>query len=148
MDKEYGLPVDWWAFGIIIYQMLLQQSPFCGEDEDEIYDGILRGEPSYPIHMPRDSCSLIKQLLVRNPEQRLGCGPEDAFDVMGHAFFKGINWDDIYNKRTPAPFIPSLKSDTDISNFDSELTSVSPVLTPVASGKSNTYVLVLKESYR
>ena len=43
--------VDWWAFGVLIYQMLLQQSPFRGEDEDEIYDAILADEPLYPIHM-------------------------------------------------------------------------------------------------
>ncbi|KAG9546486.1 protein kinase C, partial [Aureobasidium melanogenum] len=36
LDKKYGRAVDWWAFGVLIYQMLLQQSPFRGEDEDEI----------------------------------------------------------------------------------------------------------------
>ncbi|KAH0002757.1 protein kinase C, partial [Aureobasidium melanogenum] len=48
LDKKYGRAVDWWAFGVLIYQMLLQQSPFRGEDEDEIYDAILADEPLYP----------------------------------------------------------------------------------------------------
>ena len=114
--------------------MLLQQSPFRGEDEDEIYDAILADEPLYPIHMPRDSVSILQKLLTREPELRLGSGPTDAQEVMSHAFFRNINWDDIYHKRGPPPFIPTISSPTDTSNFDQEFTSVTPVLTPVQSG--------------
>ncbi|CAG7939120.1 unnamed protein product [Penicillium salamii] len=133
LDKKYGRAVDWWAFGVLIYQMLLQQSPFRGEDEDEIYDAILADEPLYPIHMPRDSVSILQKLLTREPELRLGSGPTDAQEVMSHAFFRNINWDDIYHKRVPPPFIPTISSPTDTSNFDQEFTSVTPVLTPVQS---------------
>ncbi len=115
--------------------MLLQQSPFRGEDEDEIYDAILADEPLYPIHMPRDSVSILQKLLTREPELRLGSGPTDAQEIMSHAFFKNINWEDVYNKRVPAPFLPQIKNATDTSNFDSEFTSVTPVLTPVQSGR-------------
>lgn len=135
LDKKYGRAVDWWAFGVLIYQMLLQQSPFRGEDEDEIYDAILADEPLYPIHMPRDSVSILQKLLTREPELRLGAGPTDAQEVMSHAFFRNINWDDIYHKRVPPPFLPQISSATDTSNFDQEFTSVTPVLTPVQSGK-------------
>ncbi|KAF2447638.1 calcium-independent protein kinase C [Karstenula rhodostoma CBS 690.94] len=133
LDKKYGRAVDWWAFGVLIYQMLLQQSPFRGEDEDEIYDAILADEPLYPIHMPRDSVSILQKLLTREPELRLGSGPTDAQEIMSHAFFRNINWDDVYHKRIPAPFIPQITSATDTSNFDTEFTSVTPVLTPVQS---------------
>lgn len=126
--------MDWWAFGVLIYQMLLQQSPFRGEDEDEIYDAILADEPLYPIHMPRDSVSILQKLLTREPEHRLGSGPTDAQEIMSHAFFRNINWDDVYHKRIPAPFQPQISNPTDTSNFDSEFTSVTPVLTPVQSG--------------
>ncbi|KAK5165471.1 Serine/threonine kinase [Saxophila tyrrhenica] len=133
LDKKYGRAVDWWAFGVLIYQMLLQQSPFRGEDEDEIYDAILADEPLYPIHMPRDSVSILQKLLTREPELRLGSGPTDAQEIMSHAFFRNVNWDDIYHKRVPAPFLPTVKGRADTSNFDSEFTSVTPVLTPVQS---------------
>ena len=135
LDKKYGRAVDWWAFGVLIYQMLLQQSPFRGEDEDEIYDAILADEPLYPIHMPRDSVSILQKLLTREPELRLGSGPTDAQEIMSHAFFRGVDWDDVYHKRVPAPFMPTIKGRADTSNFDSEFTSVTPVLTPVQSGK-------------
>ncbi|KAI5813327.1 protein kinase C [Pyronema omphalodes] len=133
MDKRYGRSVDWWAFGVLIYQMLLQQSPFRGDDEDEIYDAILADEPLYPIHMPRDSVSILQKLLTREPEMRLGSGPGDANDVMAHAFFRNINWDDIYHKRIEPPYKPQIQNATDTSNFDQEFTSVTPVLTPVQS---------------
>ncbi|KAI1180697.1 hypothetical protein F4777DRAFT_585512 [Nemania sp. FL0916] len=133
LDKKYGRAVDWWAFGVLIYQMLLQQSPFRGEDEDEIYDAILADEPLYPIHMPRDSVSILQKLLTREPDQRLGSGPTDAQEVMSQPFFRNIVWDDIYHKRVAPPFMPTIKNATDTSNFDSEFTSVTPVLTPVQS---------------
>ncbi|KAI9670470.1 MAG: Serine/threonine kinase [Trizodia sp. TS-e1964] len=133
LDKKYGRAVDWWAFGVLIYQMLLQQSPFRGEDEEDIYDAILADEPLYPIHMPRDSVSILQKLLTREPELRLGSGPTDAQEIMSHAFFRNINWEDIYHKRIPSPFQPQISSATDTSNFDSEFTSVTPVLTPVQS---------------
>ncbi|CAG8977170.1 hypothetical protein HYALB_00003391 [Hymenoscyphus albidus] len=133
LDKKYGRAVDWWAFGVLIYQMLLQQSPFRGEDEDEIYDAILADEPLYPIHMPRDSVSILQKLLTREPDQRLGSGPTDAQEIMSQPFFRNINWDDVYHKRLPPPYLPQITSATDTSNFDSEFTSVTPVLTPVQS---------------
>jgi len=133
LDKKYGRAVDWWAFGVLIYQMLLQQSPFRGEDEDEIYDAILADEPLYPIHMPRDSVSILQKLLTREPEHRLGSGPTDASEIMTQPFFKTVNWDDFQHKRVPPPYVPQIKNATDTSNFDSEFTSVTPVLTPVQS---------------
>ncbi|KAI9836412.1 MAG: Serine/threonine kinase [Sarea resinae] len=133
LDKKYGRAVDWWAFGVLVYQMLLQQSPFRGEDEDEIYDAILADEPLYPIHMPRDSVSILQKLLTREPELRLGSGPTDAAEIMSQPFFRNVNWEDVYHKRIQPPFLPQITSATDTSNFDQEFTSVTPVLTPVQS---------------
>ncbi|KAA1134487.1 Serine/threonine kinase [Puccinia graminis f. sp. tritici] len=56
LEQRYGRAVDWWAFGVLIYEMLLGQSPFRGDDEDEIFDAILEDEPLYPIHMPEIQC--------------------------------------------------------------------------------------------
>lgn len=132
-EQRYGKAVDWWAFGVLIYQMLLGQSPFRGEDEDEIFDAILSDEPLYPMHMPRDSVHILQKLLTREPDKRLGCGPTDALEIMKHPFFADINWDDIYHKRIKPAFVPNLKDATDTSNFDDEFTKEQPKLTPVPS---------------
>lgn len=132
-EQRYGRAVDWWAFGVLIYQMLLGQSPFRGEDEDEIFDAIQSDEPLYPIHMPRDSVSILQRLLIKEPEQRLGSGPGDALEVMAHPFFRNINWDDVYHKRIHPPYFPKVTNPVDTSNFDTEFTHEPPVLTPTQS---------------
>lgn len=133
LEQRYGRAVDWWAFGILIYEMLLGQAPFRGDDEDEIFDAILEDEPLYPIHMPPDSVSILHKLLTRDPARRLGAGPADADEIKAHPFFRDINWDDMFNKRVPPPFCPTLKNPSDTSWFDSEFTSEKPTLTPVHS---------------
>jgi classical protein kinase C/novel protein kinase C epsilon type len=61
-EQPYGRAVDWWAFGVLTYEMLLGQSPFRGDDEDEIFDAIIEDEPLYPITMPRDAVSLLQRV--------------------------------------------------------------------------------------
>ncbi|MCJ1393828.1 Serine/threonine kinase [Xylographa bjoerkii] len=133
LDRPYGRPIDWWAFGILIYQMIYQRSPFPGEDEDEVYDAILHDEPIHPINSPKAAVDIMQKLLTRDPDLRLGSGPLDAQEVMDHEYFKGINWEDLFHKRVPAPFIPAIKGKEDISNFDPEITTIAPFMTPVDS---------------
>jgi len=127
--------------------MLFAISPFRGDDEKEIFDSILSDEPSYPISAPREVVSIVQkvfhgcslsdiQLLNKDPEKRLGSGGTDALEVMLHPYFSKINFHDIYHKRVPPPFIPTLQSATDTSNFSGQFTSEPPVLTPVDSGLS------------
>lgn len=125
--------------------MLLQDSPFRGEDEDEIYDAILADEPLYPTHMPRDCVSIIQKLLTREPELRLGSGPNDAVEVMQHGFFRNVNWDDIYHKKVFPPFLPIVSNQTDTSNFDPEFTNLTPALTPLHSCMQPSPASMIKE---
>ncbi|KZT28872.1 hypothetical protein NEOLEDRAFT_1145622 [Neolentinus lepideus HHB14362 ss-1] len=131
LEQRYGRAVDWWAFGVLTYEMLLGQSPFHGDDEDEIFDAILEDEPLYPITMPRDAVSVLQKLLTRDPQRRLGSGKDDAEEIKRHPFFKDVNWDDIMNKRIPPPYFPSVTGSADTSNFDEEFTREEPTLTPV-----------------
>ncbi|RDW63524.1 hypothetical protein BP6252_11069 [Coleophoma cylindrospora] len=133
LDKRYTYAVDWWAFGILIYQMCFHQSPFHGEDEDEIYDAILACEPLYPINSSQSAVDICQKLLVREPEHRLGSGPTDAQEVMTHEYFNGTNWDDIYHKRVTAPYKPVISHREDTSNFDIESASIDSVPSPVPS---------------
>ncbi|GAA5799034.1 hypothetical protein HPULCUR_004443 [Helicostylum pulchrum] len=133
LEQKYGRAVDWWAFGVLVYEMLLGQSPFRGEDEDEIFDAILEDEILYPVNMSRDSVSICQRLLTRDPKKRLGAGPSDAAEIKEHPFFRGVNWDDMLAKRVPPPFCPSISGPLDTSNFDEEFTRERPALTPINS---------------
>lgn len=46
-EQPYDRAVDWWAYGVLMYEMLLGRAPFSGEEEDDIYDSILEDEPTY-----------------------------------------------------------------------------------------------------
>jgi len=131
LEQRYGRAVDWWAFGVLTYEMLLGQSPFRGDDEDEIFDAILEDEPLYPITMPRDAVSILQKLLTRDPTRRLGSGKADAEEIKKHPFFKDVNFDDVMNKRIPPPYFPTINGSADTSNFDEEFTKEQPTLTPV-----------------
>lgn len=131
MEKQYGKAVDWWAFGVLLYQMLLGQSPFRGDDEDEVFNAILTDEPLYPIQMGRESVDILQKLLTRDPEKRLGASATDAKEIMQHPYFRNIDWDDILNLRVQPPYMPEVKSSHDVSNFDDEFTSETPRLTPI-----------------
>lgn len=133
LDQKYGRSVDWWALGVLMYQMLLGKSPFHGSDEDEIYDAILSDEPLYPIHMPRDSVSILQQLLCRDPQSRLGNGPRDAFEIMEHPYFANIDFDALLEMQLEPPYKPEVDSATDVRYFDREFTSEMPALTPMNS---------------
>ncbi|KAF8914920.1 kinase-like domain-containing protein [Mucidula mucida] len=131
LEQRYGRAVDWWAFGVLTYEMLLGQSPFRGDDEDEIFDAILEDEPLYPITMPRDAVAILQKLLTRDPNRRLGSTKEDAEEIKRQPFFKDVNWDDVVNKRIPPPYMPTINGSADTSNFDEEFTKEQPTLTPV-----------------
>ena len=132
LDKPYGFEVDWWAFGVILYQMIFQLSPFRGEDEDEIYDAILSEMSPYPSHSSPSAELLIGRLLTREPTQRLGY--DGAKEIMNHEFFKSIDWEALRTKAVKPPFLPKIESQEDVSNFDPEFTKASPSLTPSQSG--------------
>uniref|UniRef100_A0A8C2L7M3 protein kinase C n=1 Tax=Cyprinus carpio TaxID=7962 RepID=A0A8C2L7M3_CYPCA len=123
-DSTYTRAVDWWGLGVLIYEMLVGESPFPGDDEEEVFDSIVNDEVRYPRFLSPES------LLQKNPEKRLGAGEQDANEVKKHRFFQGIDWEALLAKRVKPPFLPSVKAPADVSNFDEEFTRLKPVLTP------------------
>ncbi|XP_033845028.1 serine/threonine-protein kinase N2 [Periophthalmus magnuspinnatus] len=128
-DNNYTRSVDWWGLGVLIYEMLVGESPFPGDDEEEVFDSIVNDDVRYPRFLSPDSVSLIQKLLQKNPEMRLGAGEEDAAEIKRHKFFQGIDWEALLAKRVKPPFLPVIKAAQDVSNFDKEFTSLKPVLT-------------------
>uniref|UniRef100_A0A672KY34 protein kinase C n=1 Tax=Sinocyclocheilus grahami TaxID=75366 RepID=A0A672KY34_SINGR len=129
-DSTYTRAVDWWGLGVLIYEMLVGESPFPGDDEEEVFDSIVNDEVRYPRFLSPESVSIIQKLLQKNPEKRLGAGEQDASEVKRHRFFQGLDWEALLAKRVKPPFLPSIKAPADVSNFDEEFTRLKPVLTP------------------
>ena len=59
LQKPYTRAVDWWAFGVLIYEMYLGKAPFPGETEHHIFDAILKTNPAFDNNVPTDAVDLI-----------------------------------------------------------------------------------------
>ncbi|KAK7159053.1 hypothetical protein R3I94_005400 [Phoxinus phoxinus] len=129
-ETSYTRAVDWWGLGVLIFEMLVGESPFPGDDEEEVFDSIVNDEVRYPRFLSTEAISIMRRLLRRNPERRLGAGERDAQDVKKHLFFRHIDWDGLLAKKVKPPFVPIIQGSSDVSNFDDEFTSEAPVLTP------------------
>uniref|UniRef100_A0A3Q2CKZ0 protein kinase C n=1 Tax=Cyprinodon variegatus TaxID=28743 RepID=A0A3Q2CKZ0_CYPVA len=137
-DTSYTRAVDWWGLGVLVYEMLVGESPFPGDDEEEVFDSIVNDEVRYPRFLSTDAIGIMRRLLRRNPERRLGSGEKDAEDVKKQPFFRCLmNERTILKKRkvTP-PFIPTIAGKEDVSNFDTEFTAEAPALTPPRERRS------------
>ncbi|PAA74800.1 hypothetical protein BOX15_Mlig032341g1 [Macrostomum lignano] len=128
--QPYGKSVDWWAFGVLIYEMLAGQPPFDGEDEEELFASITDQTVSYPKIMSKEAVSLIRGLLTRDPKKRLGCTPDGEREIREHVFFRRIDWNRVENREVQPPYLPTITSDKDVSNFDRQFTDEAAKLTP------------------
>jgi len=136
-SKGHGKGVDWWALGILVYEMLSGFSPFADHEDNNqvvIYKNILRNNLRFPSSLKdAEAKDLIKRLLTSAPAQRLGCLKGGGGDVKRHKFFTRIDWDSLMRKAIPPPIKPVVKSATDTSNFD-EFTSDTRVQAYVDTG--------------
>uniref|UniRef100_A0AAR2IMS3 Protein kinase C n=1 Tax=Pygocentrus nattereri TaxID=42514 RepID=A0AAR2IMS3_PYGNA len=124
LGQRYTFSVDWWSFGVLVYEMLIGQSPFQGDDEDELFESIRMDVPHYPRWITKESKDLLEKMFEREPTRRLGV----VGNIRAHPFFKTINWSALEKREVAPPFKPKVKAPNDCSNFDREFLSEKPRL--------------------
>ena len=113
----YTRVVDWWSYGVLIYELLTGKTPFCRSNKDshyEIFLRILNKRISFPWGFDSTSKELVSKLCHAKIDQRLCSAP----DIKQHGFFT-MPWLEVSARRLVPPFVPRIKEEGDIHYFKS-----------------------------
>lgn len=117
-SKGHGRGVDWWALGILIFEMLAGYPPFLDETHFGIYQKVLAGRIEFPKHFDVKAKDLIKRLLTADRAKRFGCLKGGAEDIQKHKWYKGMDWHVLECRGVRPTFIPAVKAPDDTSMFE------------------------------
>jgi len=122
LSKGHDKGVDYWALGVLIYEMLVGRSPFYAYKSDQVslFKRIVQVKYGFPqgtvIDLAQD---LIGHLIVRRQANRFGCLARGDMDVRDHPWLAPIDADKLLKRTIDAPWVPQLNSKLDASHFDS-----------------------------
>lgn len=119
-NKGYGQSVDWWSFGILIFEMSAGYSPFSVGDPSqmEMLDMICSCTFKVPSSFSSKLKDLVQNILQTDLSKRFGNLKNGVDDIKSHAWFKSISWIQLFNQTVVPPFIPKVSGHSDYSQFD------------------------------
>jgi CRP-like cAMP-binding protein len=120
LSRGHDRAVDWWALGVLIFELLCGRTPFADKDQSKVFMRIVHSERSleFPEMFPRKARDLIKKLLNARQSGRLGMKIGGAGDVRGHRWFNGVGWEVLKKKKYGAPWTPNTSGEADLRYFD------------------------------
>ncbi|KAJ3415790.1 RAC-gamma serine/threonine-protein kinase [Chytridiales sp. JEL 0842] len=119
---------DWWALGVVIFEMLCAYHPFYSDDRDVLQLNILKSPIPFPAFLSPAAKSLVRKLMERNPNKRLGS--KGGQEIRAHPFFEGLDFGKMVRLEVEPPFKPELSDDFDVRFFDEMFTDEPVNLTP------------------
>jgi serine/threonine protein kinase len=99
--KAYSIGVDWWAVGILLYEMLYGRTPFCCESRQKLFKRIAQAEVPFPSETEKTAQALVIGLLEKDPTKRFGYE-----QLRKHDFFEGLDFEDVLDKKVKPGFVP------------------------------------------
>ncbi|CAF1026557.1 unnamed protein product [Adineta ricciae] len=114
LSRGYNKGVDYWALGVLMYEMSAGYPPFFADQPIQIYEKIVSGRVRFPNHFSVDLKDLLKNLLQVDLTRRFGNLKAGVKDIKEHRWFKDMDFIAMYEKQLPAPFVPR----TDKENYE------------------------------
>ena len=114
----HGKSVDWWALGILIFEMIAGFPPFYDENPFRIYEKVQEGVIIFPKFFDPRAKEIVLGLLAADNAKRLGCLKGGAEDVKRSSFFRGLDWGVALNRGLQPTYIPPVASADDTGLFD------------------------------
>lgn len=118
LSKGHNKAVDYWALGVLIYEMSAGFVPFYSDDAMEVYQLILSHDLKFPSHFSRSCVDLCQKLMHSNPTKRIGTTKGGVQSIIKHKWFSGFDWEGLLKRDIDAPIKPRLSGAGDTSNFD------------------------------
>eukprot|EP01022_Parablepharisma_sp_SALTPOND_P004335 TRINITY_DN120110_c2_g1_i1.p8 TRINITY_DN120110_c2_g1~~TRINITY_DN120110_c2_g1_i1.p8 ORF type:complete len:399 (-),score=48.09 TRINITY_DN120110_c2_g1_i1:14734-15930(-) len=122
-EQKGSFIADWWAVGVIMFEMMVGGPPFNGSTPQEVFENILNNKRDMELdigynddQISPDAADLINGFLTSDPEKRLGKG--GAEEVKAHSFFQGVSWSGLRNEEPP--FVPTPVNPADTTYFSEE----------------------------
>ena len=131
----YNESVDWWSYGVIMFEMLTGKLPFKFKLDGDPNPNVYKKKIIFPTWMDETAKDLIIKLLNIDPNLRIGSGANGSEEIKKHDFFKNIDWNLALKKKLKPPFIPKIDDETDIKYFEKSLAE-----TPIFSENSEIVV--------
>ncbi|CAB3408084.1 unnamed protein product [Caenorhabditis bovis] len=103
LSKGYNKAVDWWALGVLIYEMAAGYPPFFADQPIQIYEKIVSGKVKFPSHFSNELKDLLKNLLQVDLTKRFGNLKNGVADIKNHKWFGSTDWIAIYQKKITPP---------------------------------------------
>lgn len=134
LSKGYGKAVDWWAIGVLMFELVAGNPPFYANDPMRIYEKIVANKYKMPPFFSSELKDLIKNILQVDLTRRFGNLKNGVEDIKEHKWFRQINWMAVLNRKVSAPYTPKYKQPGDTTNFESS------TFEPLRVMKENRYV--------
>lgn len=127
LNEGHDKAVDYWALGVLIFEMVSGMPPFYAEDPMEVYEKILSATMTIPSHFSKNLSDIVRKLLKIYQSKRLGNGKGGCMAIQKHKWFSSFDFDGLLQFALTPPIVPTVEHDADGQNFDSyEDDAVSP----------------------
>ncbi|KAJ3267101.1 camp-dependent protein kinase catalytic subunit [Chytriomyces hyalinus] len=106
LNRSYGKGVDWWSFGVLIFELVSGKTPFQSDTADGIYDNIEQCHIGWNPLIKGACKDIVTRLLEKDPEKRLGSNG-DGDEIRAHPWFKTVKWSRAETRGLQPPFLPA-----------------------------------------